>query len=227
MSFNDHLDSDEKIILKFRQARRYYIGEYLFFIFIMLLSFGFLFTTYLSVLKSNVIFYNILTILFYIFMVISIILLIRVEYKIFFKSYALTTERILISEGIFTENFRSTSYSKITDIDLKQSFFDKLLNTGDIHIATAGTEGADLQFSHISKPVFIKKNIYDLQSINLQKVSSEQNLINQSQNNSFVSNSNGSNHQHAKNHTHNHLHKHLIHNHNNSHNNHNLNHIKK
>jgi len=95
---------------------------------------------------------------------ISIILLVRVEYKIWSKKYTLTTHGITSSKGIFTEVLTTATYNKITDVGLKQSFFDKLMNTGTIYVDTAGTDKIELVFENINRPFFIKQKINELQA---------------------------------------------------------------
>ncbi|MGV8142000.1 MAG: PH domain-containing protein [Candidatus Woesearchaeota archaeon] len=165
MSFIDkHLGSTEKVILQFRPSRKSFLWEYLLFTLIIFISFGFLFTKFFEGLKNENILAIALTILFYIFLAISIILLIKAEYKIWSKAYAITSDRIMISEGIFTETFKSCVYSKITDIGLKQSLFDKIMNTGTIGIDTAGSDTTEVRLEKISAPFEVKKKISDLQS---------------------------------------------------------------
>lgn len=164
MSIDKHLDSRERIVLKFRPSRKSFLWEYLVFTFVMLLSFGFFFTTIFAGLKNNPIIATILTVFFYSFLLLSLILLIKVEYKIWSKAYAITNERMMISEGIFTEKFKSCVYSKITDLGLKQSFFDKIMNTGTVEIDTASSDVIELKLENISMPFDVKRIISDAQS---------------------------------------------------------------
>jgi len=116
-----HLGSNEKTILRFRPSRKSFIGEYLIFIVLLFFAMGLFLTV-------------ILTILAYIILVAALILLIKTEYKVWSKAYALTDARVMISEGIFTEKSMSCVYGNITNLGLTQSFFDKIMNTGAISI---------------------------------------------------------------------------------------------
>ena len=98
------------------------------------------------------------------FLILSIVLLIRVEYRIWSKRYALTNKRIILSEGIFSEKFRSTVYNKITDLRLNQTMFDKVLNIGTIGIDTAGTDAIEIRFIGVRNPVYIQNKISEMQS---------------------------------------------------------------
>jgi uncharacterized membrane protein YdbT with pleckstrin-like domain len=160
---DSQLNNTEKILYRCRPARRAFIGEYLLFFFVMLLTFTSLYSTLISWVKNNIVVSAITTILFFMLLMISIILLVKVEYKIWSKKYTLTNHKVMCSEGIFTEKFSSTVYGKITDIGLKQTFFDKVMNTGTIGIDTAGTDKTELIFENIARPFKIKDKISELQ----------------------------------------------------------------
>jgi uncharacterized membrane protein YdbT with pleckstrin-like domain len=150
-SIDKHLGSNEKVIMRFRPSRKSFLGEYIMIIILMLFAFGFFMTI-------------IMTALAYMILVASLILLIKTEYKIWSKAYAITDARVMMSEGIFTERFKSCVYSNITNLGLKQSFFDKIMNTGTISIDTAGSDSTELILRRISRPFEVKKKISDMQS---------------------------------------------------------------
>ncbi len=163
MAFLDkHVGSNERIIYRCRPSRRAFLMEYIAFFVALIINliiiypiiFGELNRATSAVIKT----------VGYIFGIITLIILIRVEYKIWSRRYALTDQRLMTSEGIFSENFKSSVYYKVTDIGLRQSFFDKILNTGTIFINTAGSDGVELLLDRIANPFFVKKNISDMQA---------------------------------------------------------------
>lgn len=165
MSYLDkHLSADEKIIYKCRTSRLSFLGEYALLAFVVIISITSLFTTFMSRIENYNVLGAITIILFYMFSILALILLVRVEYKIWSKRYALTSKRVIISEGIFTERFKSAVYDKITDIGLNQSFMDKILNIGTVTVDTAGGDDIEITFVKVSKPFFIKNKISEMQT---------------------------------------------------------------
>jgi uncharacterized membrane protein YdbT with pleckstrin-like domain len=172
-----YLDNSEYIEYKFRPSRIAFITEYVLFIFVILLSFTSLFPLLISQFKNVAIIVGIAKIIFYILLVISIILLIKVEYKIWSKVYALTNHRIIISEGIFTEKITSVAYNKITDLSLEQTFLNKIFNIGKINIDTAGGDQIEEILENISSPILVKKKISDLQLVTNNSIIRSQNNL--------------------------------------------------
>lgn len=156
---NKHLDSNEKIIIFFRPSRKAYIFQYLFFIVIFALAIFLLFSSFL--IKNN---FNhlLIIILFWIVLAFSLIMLIRLEYRILSRKYAVTNERLLYSRGIFNEHFVSAMFNYITDISLHQNLWDKIINTGTLNINTAGGDEKEIRYREISNPLKIKKMINDI-----------------------------------------------------------------
>jgi uncharacterized membrane protein YdbT with pleckstrin-like domain len=162
LNLNKHLNSNEKMVLFFRPSRKAYTLHYflyavLFIAAIMLLSY--------SVIngKTSILF----VILFYfslLFLIFVIILILRLEYRIFSRRYGLTEQRALYGAGIFSERFRSINYSYITDVGLYQNFWDKVMNTGTVKVDTAGTDEYEIRYRKVSDPYNIQKLINELSS---------------------------------------------------------------
>jgi|GEM_PF-3133546 len=164
LSLSKYLSSDEKIVFQCRTSRFAFFKEYTLVAFVVLISATSLFTTLVSRIEKYNVLASITIIIFYMFLMLSIIFLARVEFKIWSKIYALTNKRVIISEGIFSEKFESTTYDKITDMGFTQSFMDKILNIGTISIDTAGTDQIEITFENVSNPLFIKNKISDMQT---------------------------------------------------------------
>ena len=169
----EHLGSNEKVEYTCRPSRKAFLCEYLLFIFVMLLSFTSLYPLIIAQFKTIAIIEIIAKILFYLLFTLSIILLIKVEYKVWSILYIITNHRVLISKGIFTEKFTSVTYDKITDLSLEQTFWDKVLNIGKLNIDTAGGDTIEEVLDKISRPISVKKKIIDLQ-INNENISNAQ-----------------------------------------------------
>ncbi|MDA3840708.1 MAG: PH domain-containing protein [Patescibacteria group bacterium] len=76
------------------------------------------------------------------------------------NAYALTNKRILIHRGWLSTNLTSIDYSKITDINVGEPFFERIItHTGHLSINTAGTSQEEVFLSSIEKPHEVKKKI--------------------------------------------------------------------
>jgi uncharacterized membrane protein YdbT with pleckstrin-like domain len=86
------------------------------------------------------------------------------EIMIISSRYALTNERVIYSKGIFTERFRSFNYYSITDVELYQSLWGKIVNTGTLRLNTSGsgTDSYEINFVNVANPLTVKKKLNDL-----------------------------------------------------------------
>jgi len=153
MGLSKHLDSDEKMVLFFRPSRKAFIHQYIFFLAVLALC-GY-FALYFM---DNLYF----LIVFGIISIFPLYGLLSNEWKILSNRYAFTNERIFYSNGIFTEDFRSLHYYAITDVSLRQTLWDKIVNTGTLSVNTGGTDYFEINFIKVSDPVELKKKISDL-----------------------------------------------------------------
>lgn len=159
-NLNKHLDSDEKIVLFFRPSRKAYILQYLLFIGIIVASIFF----FVYFWSQKTIYLTALSYLLVLIIIFSLIHLLRIEYRIWSRKYALTDERLMYSKGIFSEKYKSARYAYVTDIDLNQTIWDKIMNTGTLVIDTAGTDEYEIRYRKVSDPFKIKRTINDLTS---------------------------------------------------------------
>lgn len=71
--------------------------------------------------------------------------------------YLLTTRRVIIKRGLFAVQLTSALYDKITHIEVKQSFTDKLFyHHGNIIVNTAGTNKDEIILRFVGYPVELK-----------------------------------------------------------------------
>ncbi|HLK42307.1 MAG TPA: PH domain-containing protein [Thermoleophilia bacterium] len=61
--------------------------------------------------------------------------------------YALTDRRIYIKVGLLSRTERSTNLDRIQNVEVAQSLFQRLLGIGSVEWATAGSDGADADFT--------------------------------------------------------------------------------
>ncbi len=72
------------------------------------------------------------------------------------KVYMVTNRRVLKLEGLFTKIHRDASLDKINDMNLEQGLLGRLLNYGDLGIATAN-ESASVTYHFLDDPVEFKR----------------------------------------------------------------------
>jgi membrane protein YdbS with pleckstrin-like domain len=158
-NLDEHLDSDEKILHFFRPSRLAYLFQYVFHG--LLLVMAIFFSIYGEPSSHLFIFWKFVNLAALILLFYSLIMIVRLEYRILSRRYALTTERLLYSRGIFSEKFRSSPYHKVTDIGFHQSLWDKLMDTGTLSVNTAGTDNFEIRYRKVKNPHHIKKMIND------------------------------------------------------------------
>ncbi len=149
-----HLDSDERMVYFFRPSRKAYLHQYIIYLALITVC------VYFMLYFSNNMWFSYAFALLGLYPLFGIL---KNEIIIFSSRYALTNERVLYSKGIFAERFRSFHYYSITDIELYQSFWGKIVNTGTLSINTSGTgsDNYEINFLNISDPLEVKKKIND------------------------------------------------------------------
>jgi len=81
------------------------------------------------------------------------------------NQFALTNKRFLAKRGWLNVNLISIPYSKITNISVTQTFWEKtLFDCGKMIIDTAGSPGPEILLEKIENPFFIKTKIDELSS---------------------------------------------------------------
>jgi uncharacterized membrane protein YdbT with pleckstrin-like domain len=76
------------------------------------------------------------------------------------NAYALTNRRVIIKRGWLSTHTISIEYDRITDVSIKQPFFERLLyKTGTLYVNTAGTEVHEVLLTHIARPYELKKRL--------------------------------------------------------------------
>jgi len=162
LNLNKHLNSDEKMVLFFRPSRKAYILHYIFYVVLFIAAIMLL--SYSAINEKTSILFVILFYFSLLFLIFVIILILRLEYRIFSRRYGLTERRVLYSAGIFSERFRSINYHYITDVGLYQTLWDKIMNTGTVKVDTAGTGEYEIRYREVSDPYRIQKLINELSS---------------------------------------------------------------
>jgi uncharacterized membrane protein YdbT with pleckstrin-like domain len=162
LNLDGHLASDEKLLLFFRPSRLGYLHHYVFLVILflfasLLLGFGY------AGSGGGYALYALERVIGYALLLLAVILLVRIEYRIWSRKYAVTTQRVLYSRGIFSETFQSASFDYITDIEMQQTFWDKIVDCGSLFVNTAGASEFEFRYREVRHPLEIKKRVNDLQ----------------------------------------------------------------
>lgn len=79
------------------------------------------------------------------------------------NNYAFTNRRILVLKGWLSTHLTSVDYNKITDVKVKQPFFERVtFKTGRLIINTAGTDLPEIVLVNIENPYEIKKKLDEI-----------------------------------------------------------------
>jgi hypothetical protein len=76
------------------------------------------------------------------------------------QEYVLTNRRVIQVEGVLNRNSTDSSLEKINDAMLKQSFFGRMLDYGDLTVLTASESGIDAM-KMLRSPIVFKKKMLD------------------------------------------------------------------
>lgn len=158
---DNHLNKDEKILYFFRPSRKAYLFHYIFYI--ILLAASIFYAGYRVIGSAYFIFWNYVNIVAILVFIYAVIMILRTEYRIWSRKYALTDQRAIYCNGIFSEEFKSCQYKSITDITMDRTLWDKILHTGTIFIDTAGTDSVEIRYREVNDPMIIQKIISEHQ----------------------------------------------------------------
>lgn len=75
------------------------------------------------------------------------------------NTYYITSKRLIHEYTFIVRKISYVTYDKIQDLHLTQSFLERIVGIGTIHVDTAGTTFIELIFKGISNPFSIKRLI--------------------------------------------------------------------
>lgn len=73
--------------------------------------------------------------------------------------YTVTDRRLIIRRGILARKERAAHIDRVQNVNLTQSFFDRLFGVGTLDFDTAGTEDSDFKFIGIADPDALRARI--------------------------------------------------------------------
>jgi uncharacterized membrane protein YdbT with pleckstrin-like domain len=73
--------------------------------------------------------------------------------------YTITDRRIIIRKGILSRHERAAHIDRVQNVNLTQSFLDRIFQVGTLDFDTAGTEDSDFRFTGIANPDELRAKI--------------------------------------------------------------------
>ncbi len=74
-------------------------------------------------------------------------------------SLEITTKRTIMHRGIFSKSSSEVVHDNIRNIQVEQSFFQRLFSVGKIGISSSGQDGLELEVNHLKDPNNLRKII--------------------------------------------------------------------
>ncbi|MFC5972368.1 PH domain-containing protein [Halomarina salina] len=66
--------------------------------------------------------------------------------------YVITTNEVYHKTGLFSRQVTSLRLDRIQNTSFEQSFLERMLSFGDVHVDTAGSGGTEITFRAVSNP---------------------------------------------------------------------------
>jgi uncharacterized membrane protein YdbT with pleckstrin-like domain len=86
----------------------------------------------------------------------AVYLVLLVIYRRYAWRYTVNTERIESTHGLVARNVRSIRVRDLRNINVRQSFMQRLLNVGDVEFSSAGGADVEVTFYGVPNPVGLK-----------------------------------------------------------------------
>lgn len=74
-------------------------------------------------------------------------------------SFVVTTDRLISRNGVFSRQGTEIPLERINTVFFSQTFFERLIGSGDLEIESAGEQGSQ-EFTDIRKPLNVQNEIY-------------------------------------------------------------------
>lgn len=75
------------------------------------------------------------------------------------RRYLVTETRASAKSGIFSRTVDEVRLSHIRSLNVRQGFMGRLMDFGDVSIGTSGSDGLEVEFKGVSKPLALKELI--------------------------------------------------------------------
>lgn len=88
-----------------------------------------------------------------------LILAARTAWGIWSTSYRLTTQRLFIRRGIFSQTVDQTELLRVDDVRVRQSLLQRMLGIGEVEMMSSDTSDKDLRIRDVENPEVIAEHI--------------------------------------------------------------------
>ena len=78
-------------------------------------------------------------------------------------TYTITNQRLHIRRGIVARKIQQTRIERVQNVNISQSFLERLLQVGKVDFDTAGTDDADFSFGGVSQPEHVMQAVESAQ----------------------------------------------------------------
>lgn len=82
------------------------------------------------------------------------------------KKYMIDENKIESTYGLISREVQSIRLQDLRNINLKQSFLQRVMNTGDLEFSSSAGSGIEVVFKGVSRPVKLKRHVEEMQSLN-------------------------------------------------------------
>lgn len=148
----ENRDGEERVLVNLRKSRKVFLVEYLC---------AFILIVLLGLLYSNKI--SMPSLVFRVVIVIIVGIILFAEISRVYTRYVITPIKAIIISGLFNEQRKNIYFYQlgfVTDLNLSQSFAQRLLNYGTISLS--GSQGYDFVLEDVDNPHDVLKMIEDL-----------------------------------------------------------------
>jgi uncharacterized membrane protein YdbT with pleckstrin-like domain len=73
--------------------------------------------------------------------------------------FLVTTDRLISRSGVLAKRGREIPLDRLNDISYHQSFFERIIGSGDLMIESAGEQGQEV-FADVRRPSYVQNEIY-------------------------------------------------------------------
>lgn len=91
--------------------------------------------------------------------VLLVVLLVRHAYRVLATHYKLTSQRLFIRRGVFSQTVDQTELLRVDDVKFRQSLIDRLLGIGTVETVSSDETDANLSIRNVENPEAIAEHI--------------------------------------------------------------------
>jgi len=93
----------------------------------------------------------------------ALVIVLAILYRRYLWKFSITPETIESRQGIVARDLRSIRVKDLRNVNVRQSFFQRIFGIGHLEFSSAGGSGIEVTFYGITKPLEIKQQVQALQ----------------------------------------------------------------